>query len=157
MSLQCYHIHMYIQYISTYVHTVHMYIHTYVRMYVHIYRISGNIGDIFNLAVWWSGSKSPNFYHQIYIDQLCFVLAVQPPNLISANISGYTVGTQTIVLYSTVVHAVKVEKVMNILNSVPTSFHPIVNMLLKKSTGKGDVHTITYTCIVIIYIRTYMC
>ena len=31
------------------------------------YRISRNIGDIFNLAIWRSGSKLPNFYHQIYI------------------------------------------------------------------------------------------
>ena len=34
------------------------------------YCISGNIGDIFNLAVWWSGSKLLNFYHQIGIDLL---------------------------------------------------------------------------------------
>ena len=34
------------------------------------YHMSGNIGDIFNLAVWWSGSKLPNFYHQICTDLL---------------------------------------------------------------------------------------
>ena len=37
---------------------------------LNLYRISGNIGDIFNLAVWRSGSKSPNFYHQIHINLL---------------------------------------------------------------------------------------
>ena len=34
------------------------------------YRISGNFGNIFNLAAWRSGSKSPNFYHQIHINLL---------------------------------------------------------------------------------------
>ena len=49
--------------------------------------ISRNIGDNFNLAVWRSGSKLPNFYHQIYINLLTIlVLAVQLPNLIFVNI-----------------------------------------------------------------------
>ena len=39
-------------------------------MVLTMYRISGNIGNIFNLAVWQSGSKLPNFYHQIYINLL---------------------------------------------------------------------------------------
>ena len=74
------------------------------------YRISGNIGDIFNLVVWRSESKLPNFYHQIYIDlltMLCPCCATakfnfpqilryslilrKSPNLMIANISGYTV------------------------------------------------------------------
>ena len=35
-----------------------------------LYGISGNIGNIFNLAVWWLASKSPHFKHQIHIDLL---------------------------------------------------------------------------------------
>ena len=77
---------------------------------VKCYRISGNIGDIFNLAVWRSGSKSPNFYHQIHINLLTMLypccatvkfiifanfyyslILRKSPNLMIANISGYTV------------------------------------------------------------------
>ena len=74
-------------------------------------RISGNIGDIVNLAVWGLGSKLPNFYQQIYIDLLtilcpcCATANLIPPilnyslilrkspNLMIANISGHTVYT----------------------------------------------------------------
>ena len=82
-------------------------------LYVLRYRRSGNIGDIFNLAVWQSGSKSPNFSHQIYINLLTMLcpycatakfnfcramlnyslILCKSSNLMITNISGYTVCT----------------------------------------------------------------
>ena len=54
---------------------------------VDYYRISGNIDNIFNLAVWPSVSQSPNLCHHNCIDLLTMLcLAVQLPNLISTNI-----------------------------------------------------------------------
>ena len=114
-------------YVDSYIHMyVCMYAHTYLHgcvfvqlnvcflvffssvfkltMYVCIYRISGNIGDIFNLAVWRSVSKSPNLHRptSYALSLLCncqilsrpmlnySLILCKSPNLM-INVSRYTV------------------------------------------------------------------
>ena len=54
------------------------------------YHKSRNIGNIFNLMIWRSGSKSPNLYHHANLHRPTYyalsLLHVQPPNLISIDI-----------------------------------------------------------------------
>ena len=83
-----------------------------------MYSISGNIGNIFNLAVWQSGSKLPNFYYQIYINLLTMLcpccatakfnfrqyyyyslILCKSPNFMIANISRYAVCTNCTYTY----------------------------------------------------------